>query len=96
MTKIREVIHHQQIQPLLPFFAVQGGEQHPTGIDAHHLARRKIGDGHKRLADERFRGAVPATADGCWPVKREQRAGSTVESTQTIPSFCVLGAIWRL
>ena len=34
---------------------VDCGKQHTTGIDAHHLPRRKIGDGNQCLSDQFFR-----------------------------------------
>lgn len=48
-------IDHQQVQLLLAFLLVDGGEEHAAGINAHHRARRQVGDGDERLADQLFR-----------------------------------------
>ena len=45
----------QQVQFLLAFLRVDGGNQHATGLNAHHGTRRQVDDGHERLADELFR-----------------------------------------
>ena len=47
-------IHHQKMQLFLFTFVMNGADQHATGIDAHHLARRQIHDGDAGLADELF------------------------------------------
>ena len=37
------------------FLVVDGGNEHPAGVDAHHGPRRQIRDGDAGLADELFR-----------------------------------------
>ena len=46
------VIHHQQMEPLLPFLRVHCTDQHTAGIDPHHGARRQVGDSYAGLADQ--------------------------------------------
>ena len=51
------VIHHQKMQLffIAVLLVVDCGKQHATGIDAHHLPRREIGDGDACFADQFFR-----------------------------------------
>ena len=37
------------------FLVMDGGNEHPAGVDAHHGPRRQIRDGDAGLADELFR-----------------------------------------
>ena len=48
-------INHQQVELLLALLLVDGGKEHTAGIDTHHRARRQVGDGNQRLADQFFR-----------------------------------------
>ena len=52
------VIYHQQVQLFLTVLVVDGGNQHAAGINAHHRARRQVGDGDAGLADQLFRRIV--------------------------------------
>lgn len=51
------VIDHQKMKLffIAVLLVVDCGKQHATGIDAHHLPRREIGDGNQGLADQLFR-----------------------------------------
>ncbi len=49
------LIHHQQVELLLPLLVMDGGDQHAAGVNAHHLARRQVDDGDGGLADELLR-----------------------------------------
>ena len=51
------VIDHQKMKLffIAVLLVVDCGKQHTTGIDAHHLPRRKIGDGNQCLSDQFFR-----------------------------------------
>lgn len=51
------VIHHQKMKLffIAVLLVVDCGKQHATGIDAHHLPRREIGDGDQCLSDQFFR-----------------------------------------
>ena len=49
------VVHHQEVQAFLTFLVVDGADDHAAGVDAHHGARRQVGDGDERLAHQRFR-----------------------------------------
>ena len=46
------IVHHNEVQDLLPLLGVGGGEQHTAALETHHLARRQVDDGDQRLADE--------------------------------------------
>ena len=48
-------IDHQQVKLFFAVFLVHGGDEHAAGVDAHHRARRQVGDGDARLADQLFR-----------------------------------------
>ena len=48
-------IKHQKVQLFSAFLVVDGGNEHPAGVDAHHGPRRQIRDGDAGLADELFR-----------------------------------------
>ena len=69
------VIHHQQVQLFLTVLVVDGGNQHAAGINAHHRARRQIGDGDAGLADQLFRRIVVVNTAQNHAI----RAGSVVE-----------------
>ena len=49
------VVHHQKVQPFFSILLVHRGDQHPTGIDPHHLAGRQVDDGDGGLSDQLFR-----------------------------------------
>ena len=49
------VVHHQKMKLFLAVSLVHRGQKHATGIDAHHLPRREIGDGDQCLSDQFFR-----------------------------------------
>ena len=59
-------VHHQQVQALLALFAVDGGDEHTAGVDAHHGAGGQVGDGDAGLAHELLRLVigVDAAEDG--------------------------------
>lgn len=40
------------------FLVMDGGNEHPAGVDAHHGSGREIRDGNARFADELFRFVV--------------------------------------
>ena len=48
-------IQHEKMELFLAVFMVDRGDQHATGVDAHHLARGQIGDGNTGLTDKLFR-----------------------------------------
>ena len=62
------IIQHQQMQPLLAFLVVDGGDQHTLGVDAHHLSGGQIGDGDAGLAYQLFRLVVIVDAGEDHPV----------------------------
>lgn len=43
------------MQLFFAVFVMDGGDQHPAGVDAHHGPRRQIRDGDAGLADQFFR-----------------------------------------
>ena len=45
------VVQHEQVE----LFVLFGGEQHAVGLLTHHLARRQVGNGDDRLADQLLR-----------------------------------------
>ena len=51
------VVHHQKMKFFVfaVLLVVDCGKQHATGIDAHHLPRREIGDGDQGLSAQLFR-----------------------------------------
>ena len=51
------VVHHQKMKLffIAVLLVVDCGKQHATGIDAHHLPRREIGDGDQCFSDQFFR-----------------------------------------
>ena len=53
------IIDHKHVQTLFGLLAngffVHGADNHAAGFDAHHLARRQIGDGDKRTAHQILR-----------------------------------------
>ena len=48
-------VYHKQMKLFFFAFLMNGTNQHTAGIDAHHLARRQIGDGDAGLSNELFR-----------------------------------------
>ena len=69
------VVHHQQVQLFLTVLVMDGGNQHAAGINAHHRARRQVGDGDAGLADQLFRRIVVVNTAQNHAI----RAGSVVE-----------------
>lgn len=51
------VVHHEKMEFLViaVLLAIDSREKHSSGIDAHHLPRRKIGDGDQGLSNQLFR-----------------------------------------
>ena len=49
------IIQHQQMELLLALFGMNRRDQHAAGLNAHHRARRQVGDGQQGLADQLFR-----------------------------------------
>ena len=49
------VVYHQKVQAFMSVLLVYSRDQHTTGIDAHHLSRRQVGDGDASLANQLFR-----------------------------------------
>ena len=43
------VVHHQQVEDLLPLLGVDGGDEHPLALPAHHLPGGQVDDGHQGL-----------------------------------------------
>ena len=49
------IVEHEQMELLLALLGVHSGNQHATGLNAHHRARRQVDDGQQGLADQLFR-----------------------------------------
>ena len=47
-------VDDQQVELFFAFLGVERGEKHAAAVDAHHAARRQVGDGDESLADELF------------------------------------------
>ena len=70
------VVQHQQMQLFLTLLVVDGGDQHPAGLNAHHGTGRQIGDGKQRLAYQLFRLVIGVNAAQNDPI----HTGSVVQS----------------
>ena len=46
------IVHHQKVQPLFAMLRVDGGDQHPAALLAHHLSGRQVHNGHQRFAHQ--------------------------------------------
>ena len=49
------IIHHEQVQLLFAVLLAYCGQQHTTGLNAHHGSGGQIGDGDQGLAYQFFR-----------------------------------------
>ena len=49
------VVYHQKIQAFMSVLLVYCRDQHTTGINAHHLSRRQVGDCDTGLTNQLFR-----------------------------------------
>ena len=49
------IVHHQKMQLLAACFFVYRRNKHTARIDAHHRARRQIGNSDARFANKLFR-----------------------------------------
>ena len=49
------VINHQEVQFFFAFFTVDSRNQHTAGFNAHHCARRQVGNCNQGFADKGFR-----------------------------------------
>lgn len=49
------VIYHQQVQLLFAVLLAYCGQQHTTGLNAHHGSGRQVGDGDQCLSNQFFR-----------------------------------------
>ena len=49
------VVHHQKIQSFFSVFLMNRRNQHPAGINAHHLTGRQIYNSDCRLPNQFFR-----------------------------------------
>ena len=56
------VIHHEKMKLFLPVALIDRREQHTTGLNAHHGARRQVRDYNQRLSDQLFRLVVSVDA----------------------------------
>lgn len=57
-------IHQQEMELFLLALPVDGAEQHPAALNAHHGPGRQIGDGNAGLARRFLRLAEGAVAGG--------------------------------
>ena len=62
------VVDQQQVQLFGAQLVMDGRDQHPAGVDAHHLARGEVGDGDGGLAHQLFRLIVGVDAAEDHPV----------------------------
>ena len=49
------VVHHEQVQLLFAVLLAYCGQQHTTGLNAHHGSGGQVGDGDQGLAYQFFR-----------------------------------------
>ena len=49
------VVHHEQVQLLFAVLLAYCGQQHTTGLNAHHGSGGQVGDGDQCLSNQFFR-----------------------------------------
>ena len=71
------VVENEDVQALLARFLVDGADDHTARVDAHHLARRQVRDGHQRATDQILRFVVGAECEASMSRSRLARSRAT-------------------